>query len=121
MLTDVVSASVFDAQSRVRQEAGEAAGAAFAAGLCGLNTFCACLRACLAACLPACYPACILPACLLPACSLSCLQDNVPPFETQTALRILEDNLGAPAGEIFAEFDEVPIAAASLGQVRSYR
>lgn len=45
----------------------------------------------------------------------------MPPFETQTALRILEDNFGAPASEIFAEFEEQPIAAASLGQVHLAR
>lgn len=45
------------------------------------------------------------------------VQDNVPPFETQTALRILEDNLGAPPSDVFADFEEEPVAAASLGQV----
>jgi predicted unusual protein kinase regulating ubiquinone biosynthesis (AarF/ABC1/UbiB family) len=44
-------------------------------------------------------------------------QDKVPPFDSNTALAILQANLGAPADMVFAEFDATPIAAASLGQV----
>ena len=41
----------------------------------------------------------------------------MPPFDSATALAIIQANLGAPADMVFAEFDPIPIAAASLGQV----
>lgn len=49
--------------------------------------------------------------------ALSELQDNVPPFPNQIAFARIEKDLGKSIGEIFAEIDTEPVAAASLGQV----
>jgi len=48
---------------------------------------------------------------------LTRLQDNLPAFPHDVALATIEAELGAPASQLFAEFPDYPMAAASLGQV----
>jgi ubiquinone biosynthesis protein len=45
------------------------------------------------------------------------LQDQVPPFSFDEVSGIIFEELGATPSEIFQQFDEVPLAAASIGQV----
>jgi ubiquinone biosynthesis protein len=45
------------------------------------------------------------------------LQDRVPPFPVEDAIRIIEQETGRKLSDIFIEFDRTPIAAASIAQV----
>ncbi|CAN8076900.1 unnamed protein product [Agarophyton chilense] len=47
------------------------------------------------------------------------LQDRLPPFENETAFRLIEEEFGKPVDEIFEAIDPTPVAAASIGQVYS--
>jgi ubiquinone biosynthesis protein len=49
--------------------------------------------------------------------ALARLQDDLEPFPYADVERIVEEELGVRISKAFAEFDQTPIAAASLGQV----
>jgi ubiquinone biosynthesis protein len=51
------------------------------------------------------------------ASELEKLQASVPPDPPEVAVRVIEQALGSTIGEIFRQFDEIPIASASIGQV----
>lgn len=51
------------------------------------------------------------------AADLAALQDRMPPFDGAAARAAVERELGRPAGELFAEFDDDAVAAASIAQV----
>ena len=50
---------------------------------------------------------------------LQSLQDHIAPFPTQDAVREVEEGLRRPINELFARFDDKPLAAASVAQVHT--
>ncbi len=53
------------------------------------------------------------------ASELSKLQDKVPPFASKKAIAIIEQAYGLSPYEIFAEFDPIALASASMAQVHA--
>ncbi len=49
--------------------------------------------------------------------SMSRLQHKAPPMTPELAASVVVDELGRPPAELFAEWDPLPFAAASIGQV----
>ncbi len=47
------------------------------------------------------------------------LQDRVPPFSSDKAVQMIESEFKLPLADLFADFDKVPVAAASIAQVHN--
>ncbi len=54
----------------------------------------------------------------LPAAARRCL-DEVPPFGPAQVRKMVAEDLGRPAKQVFKEFDDTPLSAASIGQVHA--
>ncbi|MCE9679931.1 ubiquinone biosynthesis regulatory protein kinase UbiB [Shewanella sp. AS1] len=52
---------------------------------------------------------------------LAMLQDRVPPFDSALAKELIEQELGAPIETFFDDFDDTPLASASISQVHTAR
>ena len=52
---------------------------------------------------------------------LASLRDDIPPIPFSRLEKLLRQELGAPLGQVFSEFDERAFAAASIGQVHRAR
>ncbi|MEE9451643.1 MAG: ubiquinone biosynthesis regulatory protein kinase UbiB [Gammaproteobacteria bacterium] len=50
---------------------------------------------------------------------LTKLQDNVPPFSSELAKKIIEKEFRKPISELFLEFEEQPFASASIAQIHA--
>ena len=50
---------------------------------------------------------------------LMLLQDRVPPFDPQVAVKLIEEQLGAKISDVFSRFDIEPLASASVAQVHA--
>ncbi|MBD2857963.1 ubiquinone biosynthesis regulatory protein kinase UbiB [Spongiibacter sp. KMU-158] len=50
---------------------------------------------------------------------LAKLQDQVPPFPSDQAMALIEKALGQPIAQLFSEFDQQPLASASIAQVHT--
>lgn len=49
------------------------------------------------------------------------LQDKVPPFASDQAIALIEQQLGARIDQVFSRFDSQPLASASIAQVHAAR
>ncbi len=47
------------------------------------------------------------------------LQDQVPPFASEQAVALIEQQLGKPLAQLYAHFDHQPLASASIAQVHT--